>query len=210
VTAKHSVSPTVAASDANGVWSKQDRSARRRTCGEAAKAHTNRKRRTFLTELAERDRRRIAAYVYGNTLVLAALISLSPEEAANAAKSIAYIVGTAVSTYAAHFLSELVADRAGPEPLKWRPVTPLLRDGSPIAVSALAPAIVLTGGWFNVFPPLAAWLLAGAVPVLRLGLVGLYVSRATRQPPMLRTLAPGILLASAGVCVALAKAALTH
>jgi hypothetical protein len=148
-----------------------------------------------LSELAERDRRRIAAYVYGNTLVLAALISLSPEDAANVGKSIAYVLGTAISTYAAHFLSELVADRAGPEPLRWRPVTPLLRDGSPIAVSAFAPAIALAGGWLKLIPPLAAWLLAGAVPVLRLGLVGLFVSRATHQPPTMQTLPPGILLA---------------
>ncbi len=60
-------------------------------------------------ELLHQDRAaaRVSAYLYGDVLVLAALVALHPHDLTST-KGLAYVLGTAVSTYVAHVLVNAV------------------------------------------------------------------------------------------------------
>ena len=55
----------------------------------------------------ERVATRVSAYLYGDVLVLASLIALRPEDLTGTT-GLAYVLGTALSTYVAHVLAEAV------------------------------------------------------------------------------------------------------
>lgn len=151
-----------------------------------------------------------AAFVYGNVLVLAALIALDPPDLLTS-RGLFYVLGTGVSTYVAQTFAELVGHRirdgAQLNPLRLREV---LRDASPIAVSAAAPAALLVGAWAGWVEGWIALAAAQVFVVVRLALLGWTVGRAQGSKRSRRKFWAGISLAASCACVALFKWWLTH
>lgn len=174
---------------------------------------------------------RITAFVYGNILVLAALIALRPEDLLGP-KAIAYVLGTGVSTFLAHVISEWVGssvhththtqdrahahahahDRAGGGAggHAGSRFTHLLEDALPIASSALTPALLMAAALLGWIGPTVALLAAIIVTVLRMAGLGWVVGRLRRQPASFRTFLAGIVLAAVCSAVAVLKWWLTH
>src|SRR6478609_4133725 len=88
----------------------------------------------------ERVARRISAYIYGNILVLAALI---PVTKAQETLGIAIVVGAALSTFLAHVFAESVGQtlRLG-RSLSGTERVRELRDSVPVLTSAVVPAVI--------------------------------------------------------------------
>ncbi|BBE21374.1 hypothetical protein MN0502_02570 [Arthrobacter sp. MN05-02] len=164
---------------------------------------------------------RITAFVYGNILVLAALIALRPEDLLGP-KAIAYVLGTGVSTFLAHVISEWVGssvhthtqahDRAGGGAgvHAGSRFAHLLGDALPIASSALTPALLMAAALLGWVGPTVALLAAIIVTVLRMAGLGWVVGRLRRQPASFRTFLAGIVLAAVCSAVAVLKWWLTH
>ncbi|MGK7221193.1 hypothetical protein ACSNO4_00145 [Kocuria flava] len=160
---------------------------------------------------AEHAAARIAAFVYGNVLVLAALVALHPEDLSGP-KAVAYVVGTGVSTFVAHVLAESVAARVlhPEEPPARTDLRHELRAALPIASATTVPALLMGAallGWLAAPLALAA---AIGVIVLRLAALGWVVGHLRRRRASVRTFVSGVLLALAGAGAALLKWWLTH
>ncbi|CAG1010919.1 MAG: hypothetical protein F9K19_13395 [Rhizobiaceae bacterium] len=160
------------------------------------------------TDVSER---RISAFIYGNVLVLAALITLSPD-ALQTMRGFVYVLGAGFSTYVAHVASHLFAHL-----LRHPDGTGLaarlpgeLRDALPIATSALLPAAVLLTAYFGWSEPELCWATAIAVMLVRLALLGPVAAWVAREPFSLLPFLAGILLALLIAAIALLKVALTH
>jgi hypothetical protein len=159
---------------------------------------------------AEDAARRITAFVYGDVLVLAALVALDPEDL-NGPKAVAYVAGTGVSTFVAHVLAESVGFgvRTG-QPLTREHLRHELRDSLPIISATSIPALLMIAallGWLEAVPALQ---LAIAVIIFRLATLGWVVGNLRGSPASARTFLSGVLLALVGVGVAVLKWWLTH
>ncbi|PRY10504.1 hypothetical protein [Kineococcus rhizosphaerae] len=159
---------------------------------------------------SERAAARASAYLYGDVLVLAALIALEPSDVASA-KGLTYVLGTTVSTFVAHVLADAVgaSTRSGGRV----PTATLLhevRDAVPIASAGLGPAALMVLALLHVWTPTVALELAVLVTVLRLAVLGWVVGRLRGGRPSLRTFVAGVLLAVAGAGAAVLKWWLTH
>ncbi len=150
---------------------------------------------------------RISAYVYGNILMLAALVVLSDDEIGSGA-AVVIVLGTGVSTFVAHtFAERLGAVVRGTDRATW---IAELRSSVPIVSAATVPAVLMvvgSQGWLD-----TTWCLrlAEAWIVVRLFILGLVVGRLQGHSVTLRTwIASAALAASALVVVAL-KVVLTH
>jgi hypothetical protein len=163
---------------------------------------------------AEDAASRITAFVYGNILVLAALLALHPNDLTGP-KAIAYVVGTGVSTFLAHVVAELAGGSvhavegetgaAGRLRLRHH-----LWDAVPIASSAITPAALMAVVLVGWVAPITGLILAISVTVLRLAGLGFVVARLRQKKASLRTILAGILLAVVCVVAALVKWWLTH
>jgi len=158
---------------------------------------------------AEDAASRVSAFVYGNILVLAALIALSPEQAA-AVTGVAVVVGTGLSTLIAHVVADVVGDqvRSGADP-DWARVRAHIRDAAPIASSTALPAVLLLAGRFGWLPAEAALVAAMAVPTVRVAFLGGLI-RHYRGETSTRAVVYGIVLAVVCAAVAALEWWLTH
>ena len=153
---------------------------------------------------------RVSAYVYGDVLVLSALVALHPEDL-EGTTGLAYVLGTTVSTYVAHLLAEAVGgsirsrSRVPPPPVRHE-----LRDAVPIASAGPGPALLMAASLAGLCSATAALTLAIGITVVRLAALGWVVGYVRGAPPSVRTFLAGVLLAVAGVAVALLKWQLTH
>lgn len=155
--------------------------------------------------------RRVSAFIYGNVLVLSALLVLSPEDAGST-RGFVYVLGIGISTYIAHVASDLFAHllrHPDGQGLSAR-LPSDLRDAIPIASSAFVPTLVLLAAWLGWIEPNRAWLIAFGATVIRLSLLGPVSAWMARKPFSLWPLVAGILLALAIVDIALLKALLVH
>ena len=94
---------------------------------------------------------RVSAYVYGNVLVLAAVVGASPATVASGA-AVAVVAGTVLSTYVAHVLAHSIGSLFGGENGR-SAVRIQLRDAVPVLSSGVTPALLLVGtalGWLPV------------------------------------------------------------
>lgn len=151
---------------------------------------------------------RISAYVYGNILVLAALVPItnSPEYI-----GIAIVVGTALSTFIAHVFADSVAQsvRSG-EQLSRDERLAELRNAVPILSSAVLPCVILLTAWLGWFEPRTAHLLAEVTVLIRIGSTVFVVRRLQNRPPTHRTVMAAIGVALVATVVVAVKVALTH
>ncbi len=159
---------------------------------------------------AERRATRVSAYLYGDVLVLAALIALHPDDLIGTT-GLAYVVGTALSTYVAHVLAEVVGlrIRGGDRPTG-AALRHELRDAVPIASAALGPALLMVAVLLGWWPPDMALAIAIGVTVVRLAVLGWVIAHVRGEPSSWRTFLAGILLALTGLTVAVLKWWLTH
>jgi len=152
---------------------------------------------------------RISAYIYGNVLVLATLI---PETISrNDYRTIAVVVGTALSTFVAHAFAEAVGKsvRSGHR-LSAAQRLGELRDSVPVLSSAVVPVVVLATAHVGWLEPLTAQLLAEITILVRIASIVLVITRLRGGRPSGSTLIGAVALAVAATAVVIAKVVLTH
>ena len=154
----------------------------------------------------ERAAERIESYVYGNVLVLAVVAATDFASVRNG-QAVLLVVGTAVSTFAAHLLAVSVAHRRPEDEHRLRAA---VRDSVPIATSGLLPALVLLAGWLGWLSAAVAIGVAVASIVVRFVLLGSVVSYVEGEQSTWKNLLIGVGLAVAGLVVAGVKLVLTH
>lgn len=147
----------------------------------------------------DRVRRRFAASVYGNVLVLGAVVSpISPAQTRWAA--VAVVLATVASTYVAHVTAHLVSERIGRAgTLTAGHRRAELRDAVPILSSGVAPALILSAGaagLINGALPLAA---AGLLVVVRLAASGMYARHTTGSATPIGVVWSGLVLEDHGL-----------
>lgn len=158
---------------------------------------------------ADRARSRLSAYVYGNVLVLAAVIGTTGEE--EHSHTWLVVLATALSTYAAHIFSHNVGERIGrTEADHAGHLREEIRDAVPILSSGIAPALIYAGlalHWIEAGPAETA---AVALLVLRLAGTGLAVERLSNRRVSASALWAGIGFALVGGGIAYLKVIFTH
>ena len=155
-----------------------------------------------------RSARRIESYVYGNVLVLAAIITAGTADVANGRAAL-LALGTAASTFIAHLLAVTVG-RQAEEESEQHPFAEAARDGLPMATSGIWPGIALIAGWLGWLDPNWAWWIAVGIIGVRFVGLGSVVAYLKGAPSTWRNLLIGIGLAAVGLLVAVLKNALTH
>ncbi|AOW92185.1 hypothetical protein BFN03_04245 [Rhodococcus sp. WMMA185] len=151
---------------------------------------------------------RISAYIYGNILVLAALIPVTQSQET---LGIAIVVGTALSTYLAHTFAESVGQTLRLN----RSLTSTerrkeLRDGLPILTSAAVPCAILATAFLGWLQPTTAQLIAEIVIIVRISSTSYVISRLRREKVTLGTHWAAITLAVIAAAIVVFKVFLTH
>ncbi len=150
---------------------------------------------------------RISAYVYGNILLLAALVVLAREDVRDGA-GLAIVAGTAVSTFVAHTYAErLGAAVRSAEHSSWSVV---LRDSVPILSAAAVPALLMGLGALDALPATTCLRLAEAWVVARIALTAFIVGRLQGRPVTVRTWIASVGLAATALVIVAVKVVLTH
>lgn len=153
---------------------------------------------------------RTAAYVYGNVLVLAAVVPLSAIDLSTGA-AVLLVLGTAISTFCAHLFAGLVgASMRVEQGPAWVELRHHLRDAVPVLTSGLVPAGLLVLAWVDVAPQDVVLLIAEGVLILRIGWTGVVAGRLRGEPSSLRLLFTGVGLSVVGAVVVAIKVVLTH
>ena len=158
---------------------------------------------------------RTTAYVYGNLLVLAALVALSGDEV-ESGRAFWIVLGTAVSTFVAHVFAEAmgasVRNAAGPKPVDptVRDAWLLARESYPILTSGFLPAAIIALGWLEILSADPALFIAEGVTLLRIASTGIIVARLRNEPSSLRIILIGIAVAVVGALISGLKVYLTH
>lgn len=158
----------------------------------------------------ERLRVRLAAYVYGNILVLTAIVIATGKSIVGGEAALLVSV-TALTTYSAHILAHDVGQQLGRGRGEHRPhMAHEIRDALPILVSGIVPAAILFIATFDVIPTQFAQLTAAVWVVGRLALIGFIVERMSGREPTWRTLSGGMLLALLSAAVVVLKVLFAH
>ena len=153
---------------------------------------------------------RVSAYVYGNVLVMAALIALHPDEL-RGPTGVLYVLGVGASTYVAHAVGEAVGLRVRTgRSLDRTALRHELRDALPIATAAGVPAAVLLLAWTELLDAGAVLVLALALVDVRLALIGSVVARVSGERSSVRVFLAGFVLAVVAAAAAVLKWQLTH
>ncbi len=158
----------------------------------------------------ERLRVRLAAYVYGNILVLTAIVIATGKSIVGGEAALLVSI-TALTTYGAHILAHDVGQQLGREHGAHRPhMKHEILDALPILVSGVVPAVILFAASFDVVPTQLAQLTAALWVVGRLALIGFLVERLSGRRATWRTLSGGIALAALSAVVVVLKVLFAH
>ncbi|WP_375401500.1 hypothetical protein [uncultured Amnibacterium sp.] len=157
----------------------------------------------------ERARGRLSAYVYGDILVLAAILTIKPDP--RGWDAVIAVAATTLTTYVAHIVAHTIGERIGRTgEAAGLHLREELRDAAPIAIAGLIPAAVLVLAAIQVLDVRPAQLIAAGVVVLRLAFVGVVSSRLTGERAPVGTIGVGVVLAVIGTVVAVLEAVLLH
>ncbi|MFE3446059.1 hypothetical protein ACFXNW_23780 [Nocardia sp. NPDC059180] len=151
---------------------------------------------------------RISAYIYGNVLVLAALV---PVVTAEKYVGILVVLGATASTFVAHSFAEAVGRsvrRHGA--LTMSEKIHELRNSVPILSSAVLPCVILATGWFGWLEPRTAQIVAELAVLLRIGGIMFVIGRLNGERPTRATMYGAVLLAVIAATVVVVKVLLTH
>lgn len=146
--------------------------------------------------------RRLSAYVYGNILILAALVPFQEED--DARHAIVVVIGTALCTFIAHAFSEFLAGDGSVHPRT------LISESLPILTTALVPLLLL---WLSRVTRLempTALLIAEIVLIGRIASTGMVAARLRNEKSRFRVLLAGVVVAAVALGIVLLKVALTH
>ncbi len=146
--------------------------------------------------------RRLSAYVYGNILVLAALVPF--QEETDTGHAIVVVIGTALSTFIAHAFAEYLGGDGSVRPRA------LIRESIPILTTGLVPTVLLLISWLGWLDGWIAVLLAELVILGRIASTGMVAARLRDEKSPLRILLSGVIVAGAGLLIVLLKVTLTH
>lgn len=156
----------------------------------------------------ERVARRISAYIYGNILVLAALI---PVTKAQETLGIAIVVGAALSTFLAHIFAESVGQTLRLDRTLTRAErSSELRDSLPILTSAVVPSVILCTALIGWLEPRTAQLIAEFAMITRIASISYVISRLRREKVTSGTHWAAIGLAAVAAAIVVIKVFLTH
>jgi hypothetical protein len=130
----------------------------------------------------ERVAQLVSAAAYGSVLVLAALAVIGVSEVADG-HGAELVAGVGMATWIAHLFAELLGNRVlHPSPLHRGEAREAAVDGAPILVATVLPAIALGLGRADVLGDATARLVAIALAVAQLLVIGAYVAHvAPRQ-----------------------------
>lgn len=126
----------------------------------------------------ERLAERLAAASYGTILVLAALPLIHPDDVSSGL-GWELVTGIGVATWVAHLYAEMVGDHIRHSSMLDRhEITVAMKDGLPILLAAVPPAVMLGLGRLEVLDERVALWLAVAVGFVQLVGVGIFVGSA--------------------------------
>jgi hypothetical protein len=153
---------------------------------------------------------RTTAYVYGNVLVLAAMVALVPADAATS-HAVLIVIGTAISTFVAH----VFADAMGAQVRRTEAPTigsalGSARESFPILTSGVLPSVILLLGLWDLLDTALALTLAELIVLFRIASTGVVVARLRNERSSLKIIGIGIGAAVVGGLVSLLKVYLTH
>lgn len=153
---------------------------------------------------------RSSAFIYGNVLILAALVALSPQDVEEG-HAVAVILGTGISTLVAHLFAESHAHRIrhGKKLTReeWRIE---FRNAVPIMSATAWPSFVIFLGMMDVLSVLESWFVAVGIIIARMIAQGFVIARFEDRKPTFKDFLGGLALAGIALAVALLKAELTH
>lgn len=159
---------------------------------------------------------RLAAYVYGNILVLTAVVAATPESIDDGGAFL-LVLATASTTFVAHLFAEFVARSSIPESVHGTTASERkqsafaeTRDAVPIASSGTAPAIILALAWLWILPAFWAQLIAGGVGVFRIATLPLIVERLRGRTLSFRVLVAGLGFAAVAAVIVVIKVYTSH
>jgi hypothetical protein len=159
---------------------------------------------------AEDAARRVAAFIYGNILILTALVVLDPADLSGP-KALAYVLGTGISTFVAHVIAESIAFQVRTmEPIVGKVVVHELRNSVPILSAMTIPTLLTSASLLGWLDPDAALPIAISWIVLRMAALGWVVGHLRRERASARTFRFGVLLALMCLGAAALKWWLTH
>jgi hypothetical protein len=158
----------------------------------------------------ERVRSRTSAYVYGNILVLTAVVQ-NTEATILSGRAVVIVLVTMITTYLAHVLAHDVAEHIGrTKDEKDIHLRQELRDAVPIVSSGVPPALVLSLGALGWLDTELAQLLAAIIAVVRLAITGWVIGRISAEHATRRSVWSGVVLAAAGLIIAILKVEFLH
>lgn len=146
--------------------------------------------------------RRLSAYVYGNILILAALVPF--QEETDAGHAMVVVIGTALCTFIAHAFSEYLGGDGSVHPRA------LIRESMPILTTALVPLLLLWLSRVTHLEMSRAVLIAEIVIIGRIASTGMVAARLRNEKSRVRVLLAGVLVAAVAFGIVLLKVALTH
>lgn len=153
---------------------------------------------------------RTTAYVYGNILVLAAMVALVPADT-ETSRALLIVLGTSVSTFVAHVFAEAMGAQVR---ITQTPTLSsawgLAKESFPILTSGVLPSIILLLGWLNVLTDGVALILAEIVVLLRIAGTGVVVARLQNERSSLKLILTGLVAAVVAGLISLLKVYLTH
>ncbi|GAB83603.1 hypothetical protein RVF83_09800 [Gordonia rubripertincta] len=152
---------------------------------------------------------RISAYIYGNILILAALI---PLHLTDDFVGVLIVLGTAASTFVAHVFAEAVGRRVHEGPVHPTKTMVLrnLRDSVPILSSASVPCLILAAAWMGWIDPRTAQIAAEIVILLRIGGTVFVIDRLNNERPSRATLIGAAAVTVVATVIVVIKIVLTH
>ncbi len=146
--------------------------------------------------------RRLSAYVYGNILILAALVPF--QEDTDARHAMVVVIGTALCTFIAHAFSEYLGGDGSVHPRA------LIRESMPILTTALVPLLLLWISQATRLQMSTAVLIAEIVIIGRIASTGMVAARLRSEKSRLRVLLSGVIVAGVALLIVLLKVSLTH
>ncbi len=152
---------------------------------------------------------RISAYIYGNILILAALI---PLHLTDDFVGILIVLGTAASTFVAHVFAEAVGRRVHQgaiHPTKSE-ILHHLRDSVPILSSASVPCLILAMAWLGWIEPRTAQLAAEIVILLRIGGTVFVIDRLNNERSSRATVIASAVVTMVATAIVVIKVVMTH
>jgi hypothetical protein len=150
----------------------------------------------------EDARGRTTAYVYGNVLVLAAVVQATFDHVT--VRSVVMVLGTAATTFLAHVFAGAITSTTW----SWRTLLHEARDARPILTAGVLPAVLLATALVGLPAPLAV-VLAEVLLIVRIAATGVVAARLTSEPTSRSAAVVGIVVAALAVAIVLLKVVLT-